>query len=274
MAELLIKAIDASHADPTKDARGCYKAGDVVVVMDDGWTWGVEEVRPRSQGGKFAIVQISGVTAAQVRQYIQMWRRTVSFSVVSSNLPQDRWRLQVSADAGTFNAITNEAKVTQADVENYLGGWNATLIAVADNAVTFEATIFNAATSPSFWSLSPVTIASMSFTEQSYVQATGTHTIALNYAASGFTDQQVATYIRTKGGTVISGGGGSGVFSITRTVVRNAFQNDLQGRIERVFRRRRYQLSASQLAVLSETPPWTSVTLAQLQSALTDKTAV
>jgi hypothetical protein len=43
MAELLVKAISNSHIDPTKDQRGCYKRGDVVVVMPDGHQWGKEE---------------------------------------------------------------------------------------------------------------------------------------------------------------------------------------------------------------------------------------
>lgn len=34
--ELLIKAVDALHADPIKDERGCYKRGDVVAVYADG----------------------------------------------------------------------------------------------------------------------------------------------------------------------------------------------------------------------------------------------
>lgn len=35
MALLLIKATNATHIDPTKDQRGCYKRGDVVSVYED-----------------------------------------------------------------------------------------------------------------------------------------------------------------------------------------------------------------------------------------------
>lgn len=46
MAELLIKARDANHADAEKDRRGCYKRGDVVLVVEDGHEWGRKEGPP------------------------------------------------------------------------------------------------------------------------------------------------------------------------------------------------------------------------------------
>lgn len=54
MAELLIKAVDATHPDPVKDLRGCYKKGDVVVIKPDGWSWGKEELKKE----KFYILRI------------------------------------------------------------------------------------------------------------------------------------------------------------------------------------------------------------------------
>ena len=46
MAELLVKAISAHHADATKDARGCYKLGMIVGIFPDGWTYGSLEGLP------------------------------------------------------------------------------------------------------------------------------------------------------------------------------------------------------------------------------------
>jgi hypothetical protein len=59
MAELLIKARDATHADAEKDRRGCYKRGDVVVVMDDGHEWGAKEGPPN-----FVRLRIPGAARA------------------------------------------------------------------------------------------------------------------------------------------------------------------------------------------------------------------
>lgn len=53
MAELLIKAIDASHSNPDKDKRGCYKIGMIVEIRPDGCVYGTEEGLP-----KFYIIKI------------------------------------------------------------------------------------------------------------------------------------------------------------------------------------------------------------------------
>ncbi len=71
MAELLVKAVSATHPDATKDARGCYKAGDVVGVAPNGWAWGAKELLPPAQGGKFVIIKITDVTRQQVINWVR-----------------------------------------------------------------------------------------------------------------------------------------------------------------------------------------------------------
>lgn len=66
MAQILIKAIDATHPDATKDRRGCYKRGMPVVVMPDSHTWGAEERPP-----KFIVIKIPRVPVDTVRKYIE-----------------------------------------------------------------------------------------------------------------------------------------------------------------------------------------------------------
>lgn len=69
MAEILVKAVSATHPDAVKDARGCYKQGDPVVVMPDGHAWGAEERLPR-----FWLVKVPGATVAQLESYIAQLR--------------------------------------------------------------------------------------------------------------------------------------------------------------------------------------------------------
>ena len=64
MAEILVKAIDAHHPDPTVDLAGCYKRGDPVVIMPDGHQWGSEEGPPT-----FYIVKLPGVDPADLQMY-------------------------------------------------------------------------------------------------------------------------------------------------------------------------------------------------------------
>lgn len=70
MAELLVKAVSHSHTDPTKDLRGCYKRGDVVLVRENGHTWGGLELKPPNDGGKFVVIKITDVTLAQVINWV------------------------------------------------------------------------------------------------------------------------------------------------------------------------------------------------------------
>ena len=65
MSEILIKAVDATHADPEKDQRGCYKRGMPVVVMPDGHTWGSREGLPT-----FVVLKLPGVSVEKVQQFI------------------------------------------------------------------------------------------------------------------------------------------------------------------------------------------------------------
>jgi hypothetical protein len=71
MAELLIKAVDATHGDPEKDAKGCYKRGDVVGVAPNGWEWGSLELKAPAAGGKFVVVKITDVTRQQVVNWVR-----------------------------------------------------------------------------------------------------------------------------------------------------------------------------------------------------------
>lgn len=64
MAELLIKAIDASHPDTDTDRKGCYKRGMPVLVMPDGHPWGSSEELPL-----FVVIKVPGVSVGTLEKY-------------------------------------------------------------------------------------------------------------------------------------------------------------------------------------------------------------
>jgi len=76
MAELLIKAVDATHADPAKDAHGCYKRGHVVDVRPDGFPWGAEEHPDTASHRRFVLVKVPGVDADKARDLLTQPRRS------------------------------------------------------------------------------------------------------------------------------------------------------------------------------------------------------
>jgi hypothetical protein len=72
VAEILVKAVDATHPDPVKDAHGCYKRGDIVEIGPNGHYGNyTETARPPVDGGLFCRVQISNVTVEQVEQFVR-----------------------------------------------------------------------------------------------------------------------------------------------------------------------------------------------------------
>lgn len=118
MAEILIKAVDAAHADPEKDKQGCYKRGDPVVVMDDGHEWGKEERLP-----KFVVVKIPGLSVAKAKKYIQP---ILGIPDAEGERPMIRRRLFRILLDDVPNLIkqklrdTGEVTVTMTQIKNYI----------------------------------------------------------------------------------------------------------------------------------------------------------
>lgn len=69
MAEFILSAVNNTNPDPETDQRGCYKRGDILAVMEDGWSWGTRELIPPIDGGIFVRVRITGVSVAQVQNF-------------------------------------------------------------------------------------------------------------------------------------------------------------------------------------------------------------
>lgn len=135
MAEFLVVAQSATHADPDKDERGSYKRGDVVVVQPDGHQWGRLETAP-----KFVVVKVPDVTVEQARRFIEAEGATevdpftgTSRFVVSR---RRRWRVRVDdVPLAIRNVLrdTGEVTVSYAQVRPFLE--NKTTLAVADAAL-------------------------------------------------------------------------------------------------------------------------------------------
>lgn len=107
MAEVLIKAIDATHPDPAKQARGCYRMGDPVVVMPDGHEWGREEGLPR-----FWLLRIPGVSVSQVEAFLERGEgRRREWNLAPSDVP---------AGARTQLLATGVLTVTPAQAQAFI----------------------------------------------------------------------------------------------------------------------------------------------------------
>ncbi len=66
MCELLVKAVDATHPDPEINLSGCYKRGDVVVIKEDGFNWGIGE----RDTNVFEVVKMPGVPVDDMKHML------------------------------------------------------------------------------------------------------------------------------------------------------------------------------------------------------------
>lgn len=69
MAILVLIDRDATHSDPTKDARGCYKLGDIVAVHEDSAHDG--DLVKNPVVAPWYLIRVTGVSAARLRQAIE-----------------------------------------------------------------------------------------------------------------------------------------------------------------------------------------------------------
>lgn len=267
MAEILVKLASATNADSTKDRRGCYKRGDPVVVMPNGHTWGAEERPP-----KFIVLAVPDATEAEVQQYIEQWWRRISYTVISSTNSTDTHRLRVQATM--FNATSGEGKITRAMVEGFLTSWGATVVTVADNAVTFDIVILTALRSEGFWGQAA---AQLAITEQSYQSSTGRHRIRINYSAIAIlTAAKAEAEVVLRGGTINAHDTVAKLITADffRAGVRQAFEDDVRRRTEIVLVRRRLQLPEALMVEAELGGGVVTRTKAVALAAMQDKTVI
>lgn len=117
MAILVLIDRDATHSDPTKDARGCYKLGDIVAVHDDSRYTDGEPIAP-----PWYLIRITGVTKAQIERLIEPARDALDPQGLRV-LRRRRWRLNpadLPSGARTTLQTTRFLSVTATQARNYI----------------------------------------------------------------------------------------------------------------------------------------------------------
>jgi hypothetical protein len=268
MALLLVYDKDNTHSDPDIEYSGCYKKGYVVEVFEDDKPYNNPPSPP------WVIVQVNGVTKAQVEQYMEMWGRTVDYTVIARDVAQDGWRLEIK----TTNANpSGKGHLTRAMVEEYINGWNGNVVTFVNNGVRFDISVYLAATSERFWGRPVSTI---NFSEVSYDQGTGVHRISANYGAisvpSGTTldqfESQFANAVTEHGSTVVSNSGGVIVFDIPRDTVIQRFRDDVKETVEQTICRRKKYLDPATVDWIVANGRFISVSAATAAGYVRDRT--
>jgi hypothetical protein len=114
MAEILIKAVDATMPDPTLDAQQSFKRGHPVVVMPDGWNWGAAEGLPI-----FVILKIPGLPVSAVNAYLAPYVDVDGVTVLRPRL----WKVMIDTlPTAVKNALTTTGQysTTWTQIKNYI----------------------------------------------------------------------------------------------------------------------------------------------------------
>jgi hypothetical protein len=118
VAELLVKAVDHIHADPTINTRDCYKRGDIIGVAPNGWPWGAKELKAPAEGGKFVVIKITDVTRQQVINWVRNhWGTEIDgidwITTLDNVVRRRRVRINVAAlPANVRNTLNNTGQFT------------------------------------------------------------------------------------------------------------------------------------------------------------------
>lgn len=270
MAEILVRAVNnVVSPDADLDRRDGAKKGDVISVQPDGHQWGGLEGPPR-----FVLVKCPGLDHQNVRDRIHSWDYDLAFNVIASDPAQDGFRIRATNQT---ESPSGGARLTRAKVEAFLNAWGATVVNAGQGFVTFDVRILDSATSQQFWE-DYLPIDGIVFTEDGYDQATGLHTITMDYSAHPFylsspqRAQQIARGAVQQRATFLVQGAGIITFSVHRSNVREAFRADVS-RTLGTWRKHRYHFSEADVDTALAQGGVVTLTNAQLLNKVLDRTA-
>jgi hypothetical protein len=233
MAEIIIKAVSATHSDQTIDRSGCYKKGFPVVIMPDNHLWGSSEGLP-----KFVIVKISGTSVETLQAYLSDWRDNFSYTVQSTNPAQGRYTVTVS---NSTVSLSGQNKLTLAKVNVFLTRWACENISAGDGSVQFDIRLWYAVRSDAFWNVDDVA-SKVNFTLVSYNSTTGIGRISAT-VPSGWSRDVVVAKIVERGGSIVLESHPNYTFDINRADLFEKFKQSVKNATESIFCRRKFYVT-------------------------------
>ena len=269
MAELLVKAVDAVHADPDVDRAGCYKKGDVVVAFGDGHEWGAGEAPP-----KFVIVKCPELDLATARTRIESWDYVYDFTILARDVSLDGWRFKVTNP--NRRASDGAATPKLSAVQSFFQRWGATYVRTDPDGIVLDWRIVDGAISESFLGADPASVGA-AITEAAYDETSGVHTFALTWDSDlqlvpgtlAKRQEQARQRITSLGGTIMSEVGLTMTYTLPRDRVRDAFVEEVQS-ARAAYKRRRYSFSSSDVDTALGMGGVVTLALAQLTAHVID----
>lgn len=224
MIEVLIRAQASSDV-----LNGAYSIGFPVVACPAGWNWGGEERPP-----KFVIIRITDTDSTE--GIVEPWMRKTAYEILAHDPAQDFFRVRIYSDLDK-----PAAAVTKALMESFLTNWGAKQIADAAPGVVFEITAIDAINNAGLFTFGEKD-SLVECTETAYDPVTGTHTISMDYAASGLSAEDVARVLADAGLIVVSNESGACVFTGERATMIKQLEAQVEHRFHTMVARTRWRV--------------------------------
>lgn len=196
------------------------------------------------------------------------WHRAIDWEFVAHDWPADAHSLRVFTKEGVSASL--KGAITREEVESFLNKWGAEVLEISPNSVTFAATVTDAIKSEGFWGMVPPAGV---LTETAYDQATGTHTMRLNYATIPLTVGRLAAIITENGCVVTSHKPAKkyALFTCGRDNVFSQFKMSVKQAIDGQFSLRRWRLPAAAMQMIIDAGGSLTVTKSQVMDAIKNR---
>ncbi len=232
-------------------------------------------VRAQSQyGGKqvlpnFGQIVITNATVKQVEDaYMVPWHRSIDWEFVAHDWPADAHSLRVFTKEGVSASL--KGAITREEVEAFLTRWNAEVLESAPNSVSFAVTVTDAIKSEGFWGRS---VPDNVLTETAYAQATGVHTMRLNYATIPLSVERLAAIITENGCTITNHKPAQkwAAFTCGRDNVFSQFKLSVKEALDGQFSLRRWRLPSAAIQAIIDAGGSLEATKAQVMDVIKNR---
>lgn len=234
--EILVRAENVGNV-----LTGLYGKGFPVVACKSPWNWGGEECPP-----KFVRVNIPDANeVADVNNVMQEWRRKTTYEILHFDVSVDFFRVRIFADPAisTSNPV---AQVTVSEMQQFLLDWGAEKVEVedAEPGVLFEITAMDGVTSRGLFTFGEEDV-NVTYTEISYDQLSGIHTVELDYSNSSLTEQTIMSILQQAQLEVKMIGAGICTFEAQREKMIKQLERQVAEKFDKMIARARYRFTDS-----------------------------
>lgn len=233
---LLIKATEASNADPEKYLRGVHKIGDFINVKPENWHLGEHWPQSAYASDKFVCVVVSDKTPEELINYRNEWKDDFAYEVIDNTAAGYRVRVYEQNPGAS-----NQNGLTRAKVEAFLNKWGCDVFSEATNEVIFDIILWDMLRSDGFWDVDLIGT-KVSFNLQSYVAGVAQVQVTNVSIPTDFQNRAIQK-ITERGGSVISASETEVIFTMDKAVLLENFKSAVKRAIEKTYLRHRYNLA-------------------------------